>query len=150
MKNKFILVLISSLFFKGTATSQSTLHLLSPEEISIDAYRNKTVHDPYLYPLDQHLSNGAKFNLNLNIIQYSDYKFYWNNSLHFDQSSLDQKIKHAGWWYFLGVTLLPKTKYSGGIDLFMEHHSRHILEETRENHFPVYDRYGIKIIFISK
>ena len=132
------------------AQETSKLRLLLPTEATIDIYQNKTVHDPYLYPIDQQLGTGGKFNLNLDLIRYSKYKIYWENTLHFDQSKQDQHIKHAGWWYFLGATLIPKSNNVGGVDLFMEHHSRHILEETRDTHFPVYDRYGVRLILLKK
>lgn len=150
MRIKFLVILICSFFTNIASYAQPTLKLLEPQEISIDAYKNEQVHDPYLEPLDGSLDKGAKFNLNLNVIKYRDYKLYWDNTLHFDQSNLDQQIKHAGWWYFIGATILPTNKFGGGMDLFFEHHSRHVLEQTRSQHFPVYDRYGIRFIFLKK
>lgn len=117
--------------------------ILAPTDVHLDTYKNQHVHDPYLAPADQNLGYGANFNLDFDILKYKGLGLYWKNLLHFDQSLSSGQVKHAGWQYEIGATVyqvrgVPK------IELFKQHHSRHILEEPREEHFPVYDRYGIR------
>jgi hypothetical protein len=137
-----LLVLIG--FTATTAMGQTQWRLLDPKDVHIDVYKNETVHDPYLDPVDQELSYGSGFNLDLNLVKYNGLGLYWNNLLHFDQSSKSGQIKHAGWQYEIGATLWQE-EGQDRIQLFKQHHSRHVLEETRDIHFPVYDRYGIRV-----
>lgn len=118
--------------------------LLAPNDIHIDAYRNETVHDPYLDPVDADLGYGAGFNLDLDMAKYNGYGLYWNNLLHFDQSDRTGQIKAAGWQYEVGATIWQE-EGKDRIQIFKQHHSQHILEESRSVHFPVYDRYGIRL-----
>lgn len=126
------------------------LHLLQPGEISVDVYKYLENRDPYLAPLDQRLTQGANFNLNVDLAEYSGYRFYMQNVLHFDQEGDRGPVKHAGWQYETGAILWR----SGGQDKlagFLQHHSQHVLDEERPGeHFPVYTRYGLRFIFFSK
>jgi hypothetical protein len=54
----------------------------------------------------------------------------------------------VGWEYMLGLDLF---KYNcSGVQFIKQHHSRHILEEERNTHFPVYDRIGIRLVINTK
>lgn len=141
MIRKLALLLTSSL---STTATCAELRLLEPKDVYIDAYQNDTVHDPYLYPLDQRLGYGGAFNVDTNVIRYGKFSLYWLNKLHFDQDRVTGHIKHAGWQYELGIPLWMD-KGTPRIELFRQHHSRHLLEETRSVHFPVYDRTGIRL-----
>lgn len=120
--------------------------LLAPRDVYVDAYKNGVVHDPYLYPADQDLSYGMNFVMDMDIAKYKGYGVYMFNMLHFDQSDETGRIVHAGWKYELGLSLFPtkRDKNRGQIEVFHQHHSRHILEQERDAHFPVYDRVGIR------
>jgi len=118
--------------------------ILSPNDAYIDVYKNETVHDPYLAPIDSTLSYGSGFNLNLDVLKYKGLGIYWNNLLHFDQSNTDGRIKAAGWQYEIGATIWRNNDLDR-VQVFKQHHSQHILEETRPVHFPVVDRYGIRL-----
>ena len=72
---------------------------------------------------------------------------YWDNNLH-TEAVRSGTVKTVGWHWIMGVRL---TKM---IDLFQEHHSRHVVEEYRatkngRNTFPVEDSYGIRITIID-
>jgi hypothetical protein len=118
--------------------------LLQPNDVHIDAYKNEVVRDPYLSPIDRDLSYGAGFNVDLDIIKYKGLGLYWNNLLHFDQSDKTGQIKAAGWQYEAGFTVLRVNELDK-IQFFHQHHSQHILEEKRPTHFPIMDRYGIRL-----
>lgn len=136
---------IASLLFSCASTPAlaGNLHLLEPKDVYLEYYKYTSMHDPYLYPIDREIYQGASFNTDFNIIRYKDFLIYWKNNLHFDQSRVSGHIKHAGWQYEIGLPLLM-AKDSTKIELFKQHHSRHVLEETRSTHFPVYDRYGVR------
>ncbi len=123
-------------------------HLLEPRDVYIDTYRNEVVHDPYIYPEDQYLTYGSTFNIDANLLKWGPYGLYWLNQLHFDQSGQDGRIKHAGWQYELGLTVWVDKYDNPRIELFKQHHSRHVLDEYREEHFPVYDRVGVRFRLI--
>lgn len=123
--------------------------LLEPKYVAVDIYRYEDIYDPYLAPLDRELRYGSNWTLNLNIFRFNDRTIYWNNRLHFDQSRSSGHIKHAGWEYEIGGDLLTEGDLPK-IQLFKHHHSRHVLEETRETHFPVYDYYGFRFILLGR
>lgn len=133
-----ILALMSS------AAHGAEFKLLEPRDVFIDVYKNETVHDPYLYPIDRTLGYGSTFNVDTNVVRYGKFSIFWLNKLHFDQSNANGHIKHAGWQYEVGMPLWIDRGVSR-IELFKQHHSRHLLEETRSIHFPVYDRFGVRL-----
>jgi hypothetical protein len=120
------------------------LYLLEPKDVYIDAFKYQSLHDPYLAPIDKDLLYGAAFNTDFNVFRYGNIALHWKNRLHFDQAGPSGHIKHAGWEYELGLPLwIDKGKSK--IELFKQHHSRHVLEEVRDAHFPVYDQIGLRI-----
>jgi len=136
-----MLVLIFSLL--SSQLNAEELKIATPRDIYVDVYNNQTVHDPYIYPADEQLGYGANFNLDFNIVKYGSYSLYWNNLLHFDQSKETGKVVHGGWQFELGIPVYVVDN-NPKIELFHQHHSRHVLDAKRDSHFPVYDRAGIR------
>jgi hypothetical protein len=141
VKRFFVAMLAALVSFSAHARE---LRLLEPRDVYVEAYRYTSIHDPYLYPIDTSLKYGGTFNVDANLFRYGKFSIYFLNKLHFDQADPSGHIKHAGWQYELGMPLWvhegqPK------LEFFKQHHSRHILEETRPLHFPVYDRFGIRL-----
>jgi hypothetical protein len=132
------------MFLSGTL-SAAEWKLFEPTYVAIEATKYDGIHDTYLAPLDSELEYGGRFRINSNILRYGDFKLYWNNMLHFDQSNKSGHVKHAGWQYEFGLSLIPDA-----LTIFKEHHSRHILEEVRPGKFPVYDMYGIRFELYRK
>jgi hypothetical protein len=129
------------------------LHLLEPRDSYIDVYQNDTVRDPYLEPLDKTLGYGSTFNLDVDVLKYRGYGLYWNNQLFFDQETISHHIRHGGWRYEVGFVLFRtklSDRYFSKIELFKQHQSRHLLEDIRPVHFPVYDRTGIRLWITHK
>lgn len=122
--------------------------LLEPRDVYIDAYKSTTVHDPYLDPIDENLGWGSNFVVNADLLKYRHWGLYSLNILHFDQNDRTGQIVHGGWQYELGLSLFPSWRdpTRGKLELFHQHHSRHIFEDVRPGmHFPVYDRYGVRL-----
>lgn len=137
-------ILAAALMASAVKAEARDLYLLEPKDIYIDAFKYESMHDPYLAPIDKDLLYGAAFNTDFNVFRYKKVALYWKNRLHFDQAGSSGHIKHAGWEYELGLPLwIDKGKPK--IELFKQHHSRHVLEEVRDAHFPVYDRFGVRI-----
>ena len=73
---------------------------------------------------------------------------YWSNDVHMETIET-QTPKTVGWQYELGLHLLDN------IDVYREHHSRHIMDEYSpdqaigENDLPVEDVYGIRFKIID-
>lgn len=138
---KLNILLLSGCFAAKAAAEE--IEVLSPRNIFVDAYKNDVVHDPYLYPRDKELGLGATFNIDLDVFKYRAFNVYWLNKLHFDQSYETGKVIHGGWNYEFGSTIFT-WKDKSKVEVFRQHHSRHIFEDTRDRHFPVYDRTGIR------
>ena len=72
---------------------------------------------------------------------------YWDNNLHME--ALDSGTpKTTGWHWTIGLRV---TKI---LDIFAEHHSRHVMEDARakingQNQFPVEDSYGVRLIIFD-
>lgn len=140
--SKYLLVFLC---FSTTAFGQ--WRLLEPREVYIDVYENSVVNDPYLAPVDSKLTNGASFVTNFSILEYGKTQLYSENTLHFDQT-ISGKVKHAGWMY--GLYLRPWSWNHSAVELFQQHHSRHLFDESRPVHFPNYTRYGIRLTIFSR
>lgn len=70
---------------------------------------------------------------------------YWDNYVHMEATTVPKTV---GWHWVLGVRLHP------AVDIFHEHHSRHLLDEKsptnyiyenpNRTNFPVEDSYGLR------
>jgi len=122
------------------------LHLLEPTDVYTDLYKYRADHDAYLSPIDTDISQGASFNISMNLLRWNHYALHWKNNLYFDQSRVTQQIVHAGYHYELGINLVNDSKTNAPrIELFKEHNSEHVMDSPRPVHFPVYDRYGVRL-----
>jgi hypothetical protein len=121
-------------------------YLLEPTNVYVDLYKYQSYRDPYLAPVDKDISQGASFHVYTNLIRWRSYKLHWNNDLYFDQSRVTQQIVHAGYHYELGMNIINDARGLPRVELFKEHNSEHIMDTARPAmHFPVYDRYGIRL-----
>lgn len=125
------------------------LRIFQPNTVAVEGWKNDTIHDPYLYPIDKTLTYGGAFTTNFDICTYHGIGLYMNNTLHFDEG-MDQHIVAAGWQYEAGATLIKWDHQA--IQVFHQHHSQHELDGVSESgdHFPVSDRNGIRIILYEK
>lgn len=144
MKKFFLLLMLA------TNAYGQQWRLLEPTDVFIDAYEYEAIHDPYLKPEDEKLKYGANFNLDLDVLKYKGYGLHWRNLLHFDQSAQSGQVKHAGWQYEVGATVWTDKRGCPKIQAGRQHHSKHILEDTRDTHFPVYDRYFVRFNIVNE
>lgn len=142
--------IVALLLTEGTASAyEYGLQILDPRMVSIETWHNDKVRDPYIAPQDKSLSYGAAFNINMDVIRYYDLRLYMDNKLHLDQDGDTGKVAHAGWQYEVGTDLW-KGRDGGAVQLFRYHHSRHVLDQTRTDQFPVVDTTGLRFILLSK
>lgn len=143
--SKYLVVLLS---FFSTAAFSNDYHIMDLNKAFVDYYKNNDIHDPYLEPADSTLTTGASFNTNFDVFKYEGYGLYWDNNLHFDQDTTGQ-VRAAGWQYSLNLVFFQVDGKSK-LELFRQHHSQHILDRSRPEHFPVYDRTGIRVILYDR
>jgi hypothetical protein len=130
------------------AEGGSSFRLMEPSEVYIDAYQIDEMHDSYLAPIDQELKLGAAFVVDVDVLRYGHYGLWMNNKVHFDQSETTGHIRHGGWEFELGLTLIA-TEQKPLLSVIRLHHSRHLMEGSREEHFPVYDMTGIRLHIVD-
>lgn len=132
-------------------SDDSSLRIMQPNMVSVEGWKNDTIHDPYLYPIDATLTYGGAFTTNFDICTYKGIGLYMNNTLHFDEG-LDQHIVAAGWQYEAGATLWRWNEGHQEIQIFHQHHSQHELDDASisGDHFPVMDRNGIRVILYQR
>lgn len=128
--------------FISTNVTAKEYRLLEVEHFDMGYQEFKNQRDPYV-PDTTNMKYRASTNFRLGLAR----TLYWDNNLH-TEAVRSGTVKTVGWHWIMGVRL---TKM---IDLFQEHHSRHVVEEYRatkngRNTFPVEDSYGIRIIIID-
>lgn len=147
--------LLTCLFVIGPTQGYcDQLHLLEPEHVSLE-YANINqggiqdfypshlgIRDSYLYPIDEELTFGLGLNLNYNLLRYKKFKLFHRNNWGFD--SAQSHVRHVYWIFDLGLNIYDK------IEVFHHHMSRHILEDTRPDRFPVRDSFNIRFIIYEK
>lgn len=130
----------------GQENKYSKYHLLSVEDFSTSFAKFEHQRDPYLPQYDGQWTYRARADFNVAVM----HTLYWHNSVH-TEAAESGPVKTVGWHWILGLRL---NKY---MDLFHEHHSRHVMEEDPPQRydgktsgvFPVEDSYGIKFKFIE-
>lgn len=136
---KLLLVLI--MLITNTARA-GEYRLLSLEQFDLSYQEFKINRDPYV-PDTSHWKYRASTTFRIGIAD----TLYWHNNLH-TEAVANGTVKTVGWHWIVGLRV---SKY---IDLFAEHHSRHVMEEYRptrdgRNTFPVEDSIGIRFKIIN-
>ena len=139
-----LLMLVSARSFAQDAqpsVQASRYHLLDVEYLDMTYQKFKDIRDPYV-PNDT-LAYRISTNYRLSLMRV----LYWDNQLHMEAAPSGTPTT-VGWHWIVGIRL------TDGIDIFDEHHSRHVMEEYRatndgHNVFPVEDSFGIKFKFIE-
>lgn len=139
------ILIAATILVSTTAQARHDYYLLEPTDVYTDLYKYQDDHDPYIAPNDKDMAQGAAFNVNMNLVRWRDYKLHWNNNLFFDQSGVTQQIIHAGYHYELGLNIYNDWAGFPRVELFKEHQSEHVMDADRPYHFPVYDRYGVRL-----
>lgn len=143
---RYLVIVLLALIGEKAMGYEYGWSVMKPTLIQIDAFQNERVHDPYIYPRDKELGYGANFKVDMDVLQYYDFRVFFLNDLHFNQSEVTGKIIDVGWKYSVGIPLYTRPNGTG-IQLIKFHHSRHIVDEPREDmHFPSVDTIGVRFI----
>jgi|LakMenEpi03Aug12_release.lakeMendotaPanAssembly.Ray.scaffolds.fasta_scaffold30464_19 hypothetical protein len=142
-----LLLLIPSYGYAEEASSKwSNFRLLQLEKFDIKYAQFKAYsRDPYAPQYTGYWKDRAAIEWRINVLK----SLYWDNNMHLE--TIDAKtVKTVGWHWELGLRLHKK------LQIFHEHHSRHILDEpglelyNGKNQFPVEDSFGIRIKLIDE
>ena len=131
-----ILLFNSMVYAKEGIKTGNGYCLVCVDELSLSYAEILHKRDPY-FPDKEHndWGNHTALEWNLNLFEY----LFWRNNTYFDTD--DSQVRHVGWEWNAGIDFKH-------FELFHYHHSRHALEQEREN-FPLEDRYGIKFKIIK-
>lgn len=109
------------------------------KEFSLQTGRLDDNRDPYFKLVDHEQWKGfVANNFNLDLVRADGWSLYWHNQVHTEGT--ESQLRSVGWRWEAGVNLGDK------LEIFHEHHSRHLMDVTGETRFPLYNAYGIKII----
>jgi hypothetical protein len=140
-------IVVTLLMWSGAVIADE-YRFLVPSEVSFEAHQYKLINDPYLAPIDHQLKYGGVFTTDFALIQYGKYSFNSTNRLSFEQSEVTGRVKSGGWRFTLnGSIQLYEHQH---LEIGKYHHSYHIFEEEREEHFPTSDSYYIKFVIFRK
>lgn len=137
---------LMALILLFTAGELSAFPIIGVEKLSLSLSQFKDNRDPYTpYIGQKEYDHRAALVFNLNILRYG----FWENKTHVE--TVNNTARTVGWHWMLGVHI------HSGIDLFHEHHSRHIMEEKpqvrtinrTQNQFPVEDSFGIRFNIVD-
>jgi hypothetical protein len=118
-------------------------HLLNMEHFDMSYADFRHQRDPYAMEYTDDWLYRAATNFRFNFMG----ALYWDNYVHME--AVDGGTpKTVGWHWTLGLRL------HDNLDVFAEHHSRHVMEDERpridgHNQFPVEDSYGIRFTVIE-
>lgn len=128
--------------------------LLDAREVSVEFWHVENQRDAYLRFNDpgsdtfgetETWKYGAAMNLNVDLVRFptrQPWGIYWNNHVHMDAT--EAAVRHAGWLYEFG---LHAGQY---LDVFVRHHSRHVLDQTRDDKFPLMNYVGARLIVLRR
>jgi hypothetical protein len=128
--------------------SAQELHLLSLRELNIEYYRIDNHRDSYFEYADrseqreEHWVGGTAANYTLDMVKYGNWGLYWDNRIHGEGT--DAQFREVGWQYELGLQLGPK------LQAYWNHHSRHVLDDSRADRFPLDNFYGVRWVYYRR
>ena len=149
--NRIIALALLMLAYKHEAQAEGLWETVDIEHFSMELRSydssiapNLGLRDSYLAPLDDQLTFGLGINGNLLLFRHKPSGVAWtfHNTWWFD--SAESHVRHVGWQFEHKLALHKQ------LQLFYQHESRHVLEAEREPRFPVYDRVGVRVVFLDK
>lgn len=137
---KYLLVL---LLLISSSSALAEYRLLQLEEMSMTAAKlGAATRDPLAPHETGAWTSRVALNWRFNILG----PVYWDNQAHMENTH--SAVRTVGWHWMFGIRLMP------ALDIFYEHHSRHILDQESptgdeydrkaSRNFPVEDSYGLK------
>lgn len=147
-----LVVLLAAVMMSAKAHAQD-LRLLDADEISMDTFKLDKYSDGYFQsqygqPWEnegkEKWSWGTRANLNLTMLQYDKFHWYFNNEI--TGISTDAQFRKVSWAFKTQFEVAKK------IGIFYRHLSEHALDQAVETPqaYPLQDSYGVQLIWVKK
>lgn len=139
---KTLLASLALAFLLPAVASAADWRLLELREFSFDAYKLADNRDSYFLYEREEWYGGTAANFNLDLVRRDTVGLFWNNSV--VGNGTRAQYREVLWRFKVGVDLGPK------LQLYLDHESRHILDERRDDPYPLYNAYGARITFFKR
>jgi len=137
---RWLLVVVMGMI--ATSGLGESLRLLSLDRMAMRYARIADYHDSYFADVEHEQWFGhVSAQWDLSLLRYGDYGLYWHNNVHGEST---KQFRQVGWQYELGIQLGRK------LSVYWEHHSRHLLDATSADRFPLTNTYGLEITFYER
>jgi len=138
----FLIALFAALSLLPSKAKGADFKLTSLDHLSLDVSRfscNRELMTPEI-PCDQYF---GRVQLNWDVGLLGDL-IKWRNEVHSEGTR--SKFMTVGWKYTLAIPI------PGGLELFMQHHSRHTMDQDQPGGvpYPVEDSAGIRFIWFER
>jgi hypothetical protein len=141
MFNKLLIILFvfASDFCYGFEFSDKkyTYKLVDVNRLSLEHKQYQINHDPYFPGMEKNWTTKTDLYWDVRL-----WRIFWDNDLHMGMDK--SQVRTVGWKFIMGIHV------TDWLDIVKDHHSRHVLEDRRDGHFPVEDSYGFRINFIER
>lgn len=142
---RYLVAAIAAL--SSTAAAAQDWHILSLREFDLDAYRLDNHRDSYMQYADpgqdgEHWTKGIATDFKLDMVKYGEYGLYWDNRV--EMFATNAQPREVGWRYEVGLQLGPR------LQAYWLHHSRHVLDDARDDRFPLHNSVGAKYVFYRR
>lgn len=122
-------------------------NLVDVDRLDLELSRlDPTTRDPYTPEYTGRWRDGIALNWDLTLLRWG----YWRNRVHAETTNPSGSVTTMGWQWEAGAHVGP------WFDLFHQHHSRHVLDETppdrfegSSRQFPVENSYGVRIHLLT-
>lgn len=147
---KWLLLILS------TQAQAAEWHLLEPTYLAMESAKIVNHNDQYFGyndPGQAPSSEGTEVwdhytavSWNLDLVTYHSGSgvsgLYWNNTV--DGASTDHQFRTVSWQWEAGLDIQDKFQF------FWAHHSQHVLDTTRDSHFPLDNFIGGRVVFLQR
>lgn len=143
---KFLITIIMLIIAASTAQG---FELTSAKFELGRLYNKRDLIEPKYTLLQQRSPDGEKevwdyqigLLLNTTIIENSVGKFYWNQKVEAQSTTVQYRRVH--WDFEFGINVLDK------VDMFWHHRSEHLLDASLDD-YPLHDVYGVRVCLLKK
>jgi hypothetical protein len=140
-------IILLALLWAGTAQA-GDYRLLDVDRLDLEYGKFvPTTRDPYVPQYAGRWRDEIALQWDVTLLQWG----YWRNHVHTETTDPSGSVTTVGWQFELGVHLGDR------VDVYREHHSRHVMEAEPEHRFeaahaqfPVEDLYGVRLHIYGK
>ncbi len=145
----YLLLLLVALLPLAQRAQGDELHIMSLRDFDLDYSSIRNHRDSYLQYDDCYKDTGNECfrygiatDFTIDLVGQGNYGLYWGNRVH--SAATNAQMREIGWMYELGLQLGPD------VQIYADHHSRHVLDADRPERFPLDNFYGIRVTFYRR